>query len=117
MLTINDVLNINKCKMRTTDRYVVILKSGDTCFTLGEYTYQAWISGQMELSTYVYTNMCLKAEVKKKEVKVVGKHKLFKYYIDDEDLQAEIYLMEDKAYNERAGRTILNRGDYNGKNA
>ena len=28
-------------------------------------------------------------------------HKLIKMYIDDEDLQAEIYLMEDRDYNKR----------------
>ena len=117
MLTINDVLNINKCKMKTTDHYVIVLKSGDTCFTLGEYCYYAWISGSMDLSSYVYTNMCLKEEIVKKVVLKAGKNRLFKYYIDNEDLQADIYLMEDRAYNERQGRTLGNRGDNNVKNA
>lgn len=99
-MTVNDILNKNKYKMRHQDRYNIILKSGDTCFSLGERFYHSWIEGELDLMTYTYTNMCLKYEVK---VDIINKgcYNLYKLYIDNEDLQADIYLMQDREYNRR----------------
>lgn len=99
-MTINEVLNWNKLKMRHYDRYNIILKSGETCFSLGEKFFHAWVEGELDLMTYTYTNMCMDAECMVVKIDK-GNYKLFKLYIDNEDLQAEIYLMEDREYNRR----------------
>lgn len=93
-MKLNDFLNKNEYNLRFSDRFVVVLKSGVTCFTLGEFYYRAWRTGEMNTQTYKYHVMCLDEDVTLKCEKK-GKETLFKLYIDNEDLQAEIYLMED----------------------
>lgn len=99
-MTINDVLNLNKYKIRSRDIYVIILKNKDKCFTLGEYTYVDWTAGRLPLELYCYTCKCLDATCK---VNIItrGNSKLYKLYIDNEDLQREIYEMQDNDYNKR----------------
>lgn len=99
-MTINDILNYNKLNMRHKDHFVIILKSGNTCFTLGEYRFHSWVMGELELNSYVYTNMCLHQACKYVKIDLV-EYKLIKIYIDNEDLQADIYLMEDNDYNKK----------------
>lgn len=100
MLELNDVLNYNVLNMRHKDHFVVILKSPLGCFTLGEYRFHAWITGELDLSSYVYTNKCLTELVKPIKIKKC-EYDLYKLYIDNESLQMEIYFMEDRDYNKR----------------
>lgn len=99
-MKLNDALNKNRYKMRHKDHFIVVLKSQLGCFTLGEYRFHDWVQGTLQLSNYCYTCKCLNSEVQLQVIDLVD-YKIFKYYIDDEDLQFEIYEMEDKDYNKR----------------
>lgn len=105
-MTINDVLNFNHLGLRFKDHYVIILKSGCNCFSLGEATYRSYVTGELDLTSFVYTNMCLKEVCQFKVIKKC-EYNLIKMYIDNEDLQAEIYLMEDRDYNKRIEKEKL----------
>lgn len=97
-MTLNDVLNRNAYKMRHKDHFVVILKSADMCFTLGENRYHAWIENELEKFYKDLILQCINEEVK---VKVDDKidFKLFKCYINNYDLQIELYMKVDEELN------------------
>lgn len=100
-MTINDILNKNELNMRHKDKYVIILKTVYMNFTLGETRFHAWIAGELDLNSYVYTCKCLNEEPTKIEVVDYVDFKLYKVYISNVELQDEIYLMEDTEYNRR----------------
>lgn len=105
-MKVNDILNLNKLNMRFKDMYVIILKSGSNCFSLGETKYRAFVTGELDLSSFCYTNMCLEEVCSYVKIKKC-EYDLIKIYVDNEDLQADIYLMEDKEYNKRLGKEKL----------
>lgn len=99
-MIVNDILNLNKYKIKSRDSYVIVLKSEDMCFTLGEHTYIDWTAGRLPIELYCYTCKCLNA-ICNVSIIARGNTRLFKIYVDNEDLQREIYQMEDRDYNRR----------------
>lgn len=99
-MLVNDILNLNKYKMRSRDKYVIVLKSGDRCFTLGTYRLIDWQDGRLPLELYCYTCKCLNEPC---DIIIQDKidFKLYKLYINNVDLHNEIYKMEDNDYNRR----------------
>lgn len=100
-MTINDILNLNKLHLRHNDKYVIILKTPYMCFTLGETRYHAWICGELDLLSYTYTCKCLEEPVKDFKIENKCDFKLLKIWIDNAELQDEIYYMQDCEYNRR----------------
>lgn len=97
-MRLNDVLNRNAFKMRHKDHVVVVLKSEDMCFTLGEIRYHAWIENELER---FYKDLMLECMNEDVNVKVEDKidFKLFKCYINNYDLQVDIYMKVDEVLN------------------
>lgn len=102
-MTINDILNKNALNMRHKDKFVIILRTSEKNFTLGENTFHSWIAGELDLTTYCYTCKCLEEKPYFIDCDNKVVFKLYKLYIDNIDLQREIYDMEDREYNRRLG--------------
>lgn len=101
-MTLNEILNYNALKLRHKDFFTVVLKSDLGTFTLGSNTFHSWVCGELDLSLYTYICKCLEEEVY--DIKVVNRieNRDFRLYINNEDIQFEIYEMEDREYNRRS---------------